>query len=116
MNCSSRNVAVLDREARDHLRHLLPTLEPVLINRYRRRYYRSADTRFRLTLDDDSTLMTRTVVLAVGVQYRKLPLDRLEEFEGAGIYYAATELEARVCGDSPVTAPSAQTNSTCGAW
>lgn len=58
---------------------------------------------YRLTLDDDSTLMARTIVLAVGVQYRKLPLDRLAEFEGAGIYYAATELEARVCGDSPVT-------------
>ena len=58
---------------------------------------------YRLTLDDDATLMTKTVVLAVGVQYRKLPLDRLAEFEGAGIYYAATELEARVCGDSPVT-------------
>jgi len=58
---------------------------------------------YRLTLDDDSTLMSRTVVLAVGVQYRKLALDRLAEFEGAGIYYAATELEARVCGDSPVT-------------
>ncbi len=58
---------------------------------------------YRLTLDDDSTLMTRTVLLAVGVQYRKLPLERLEEFEGAGIFYAATELEARVCGDSPVT-------------
>lgn len=58
---------------------------------------------YRLTLDDDSTLMTRTVVLAVGVQYRKLPLERLAEFEGAGVFYAATELEARVCGDSPVT-------------
>ena len=58
---------------------------------------------YRLTLDDDSTLMTTTVVLAVGVQYRKLPLERLEEFEGAGIYYAATELEARSFGDSPVT-------------
>ncbi len=58
---------------------------------------------FRLTLDDDSTLMARSVVLAVGVQYRKLPLDRLSEFEGAGIYYAATDLEARVCGNGPVT-------------
>lgn len=58
---------------------------------------------FRLTLDDDSTLMTRAVVLAMGVQYRKLPLDRLSDFEGAGIYDAATELEARVCGNSPVT-------------
>jgi thioredoxin reductase (NADPH) len=58
---------------------------------------------YRLTLGDDSTLMTKTVVLAVGVQYRKLPLDRLPEFEGAGIYYAATELEARICGNGPVT-------------
>lgn len=31
------------------------------------------------------------------MQYRKLPIDRLEEFEGAGIYYAATEMEARFC-------------------
>ena len=58
---------------------------------------------YRLTLEDDTTLMTQTVVLAVGVQYRKLPLDRLADFEGAGIYYAATDLEARVCGESPVT-------------
>ena len=58
---------------------------------------------YRLSLDDDSVLMTRTVLVAVGVQYRKLPLQRLEAFEGAGVFYAATELEARVCGDSPVT-------------
>ena len=48
-------------------------------------------------------MMTRTVLVAVGVRYRKLPLLRLEEFEGAGVYYAATDLEARVCGDQPVT-------------
>ncbi len=58
---------------------------------------------YRLTLDDDSVLMTRAVLVAVGVRYRKLPLLRLEEFEGAGVYYAATDLEARVCGDRPVT-------------
>jgi thioredoxin reductase (NADPH) len=34
-------------------------------------------------------------VVATGVQYRRLPLDRLTDFEGAGIYYAATEIEAR---------------------
>jgi thioredoxin reductase (NADPH) len=33
------------------------------------------------------------------VQYRRLPIDRLMEFEGAGIYYAATEIEARYCKD-----------------
>jgi thioredoxin reductase (NADPH) len=58
---------------------------------------------YRLTLEDETTLMTKAVLLAVGVQYRKLPLDRLADFEGAGVYYAATELEARVCGNSPVT-------------
>ena len=47
--------------------------------------------------------MTRAVLVAVGVQYRKLPLERLETFEGAGVYYAATDLEARACGDRRVT-------------
>ena len=36
-------------------------------------------------------------MVATGVQYRRLPIERLEEFEGAGIYYAATEIEARYC-------------------
>jgi len=58
---------------------------------------------YRLTLGDGAALMARAVVIALGVQYRKLPLDRLEEFEGAGVYYAATDLEARVCGANPVT-------------
>lgn len=58
---------------------------------------------YRLTLGDDTVLMARAVVIALGVQYRKLPLERLEEFEGAGVYYAATDLEARVCGADPVT-------------
>jgi len=58
---------------------------------------------YRLTLDDDSVLMTRAVLVTVGVQYRKLPLERLEAFEGAGVFYAATDLEARACGSSPVT-------------
>lgn len=39
----------------------------------------------------------RAVVVATGVQYRRLPIPRLADFEGAGIYYAATEIEARYC-------------------
>lgn len=58
---------------------------------------------YRLVVGDDAVLMARAVVIALGVQYRKLPLDRLEEFEGAGVYYAATELEANVCSPNPVT-------------
>jgi thioredoxin reductase (NADPH) len=42
------------------------------------------------------------VVIATGVQYRRLGLDRLEHFEGAGIYYAATDLEARWCRNEEV--------------
>ncbi len=52
---------------------------------------------FLIELDDGQRVSGRTVILANGVQYRRLPLDRLEEFEGRGIYYAATELEARFC-------------------
>ena len=55
---------------------------------------------FEVSLDDGSCVSSRAVVLAHGVQYRRLPLARLQDFEGAGIYYAATELEARFCKDT----------------
>ena len=57
---------------------------------------RTADG-FCATLDDGSALCARAVLVATGVQYSRLPIDRLEEFEGAGVYYAATEMEARFC-------------------
>ncbi len=57
---------------------------------------------FCVTLDDGDTVRGRTVVLANGVQYRRLPLARLEELEGQGVYYAATDLEARFCRDTEV--------------
>jgi thioredoxin reductase (NADPH) len=37
------------------------------------------------------------VLVATGVQYRRLPIERLEALEGAGVYYSATEMEARFC-------------------
>ena len=39
---------------------------------------------------------------ATGAHYRKLPVAGLERYEMAGVYYAATELEARMCAGSPV--------------
>jgi thioredoxin reductase (NADPH) len=57
---------------------------------------------FRVTLDDGSQTCARAIVVATGVQYRRLPLDRLEHFESAGVYYAATDVEARYCRDSEV--------------
>jgi thioredoxin reductase (NADPH) len=52
---------------------------------------------FCATFDTGQHVRAKAVVVATGVQYRRLPIDRLAEFEGAGIYYAATEMEARYC-------------------
>jgi thioredoxin reductase (NADPH) len=58
---------------------------------------RLEDASFCATFDDGQRVRAAAVVVATGVQYRRLPIHRLEEFEGAGIYYAATEIEARYC-------------------
>jgi thioredoxin reductase (NADPH) len=50
-----------------------------------------------VTLADGTRLRTRCVLVASGVAYRKLDVPRFDDFEGAGIYYAATEMEARLC-------------------
>jgi thioredoxin reductase (NADPH) len=60
-------------------------------------------TQLRVVLSDGTDINTQAVVIATGAQYRALPLDRWGEFEGAGIYYAATTLEATACGEQPVT-------------
>lgn len=56
--------------------------------------------RFCATLDNGRRISAGAVVVATGVQYKRLPIDRLTEFEGAGVYYAATENEARYCRSS----------------
>jgi thioredoxin reductase (NADPH) len=55
------------------------------------------DESFCATFDNGQRVRAKAVVVATGVQYRRLPLDRLADFEGVGIYYAATEIEARYC-------------------
>jgi thioredoxin reductase (NADPH) len=57
---------------------------------------------FCLTLENGQMVQARSVVVATGVQYRRMPVDRLEDFENAGVYYAATEVEARYCRDCAV--------------
>ncbi len=57
---------------------------------------------FVLSLDDGKTLRGRSVVIATGARYRRLDLPNQEDFEGSGIYYAATDLEARLCEGQPV--------------
>jgi thioredoxin reductase (NADPH) len=53
-------------------------------------------------LEGGERLRARTVVIATGASYRRLNVARLAEFEGAGVYYAATEVEAQLCRDAPV--------------
>src|SRR5271170_6955420 len=56
-----------------------------------------SDDSFCATFDTEQRIRAKTVVVATGVKYRRLSIDRLADFEGAGIYYAATEIEARYC-------------------
>ncbi|MBU3076762.1 FAD-dependent oxidoreductase [Sphingomonas quercus] len=58
------------------------------------------DRQFCATFDNGQRVRAGAVVVATGVQYRRLPIDRLSEFEGAGVYYAATENEARYCNNA----------------
>ena len=58
---------------------------------------RRDDGTFCARLDDGDEVCAKAVLVATGVQYRRLPIDRLEELEGAGVFYAATDMEARFC-------------------
>jgi thioredoxin reductase (NADPH) len=55
-----------------------------------------------IELENGVRISTRTVVIATGAQYRKLPLENLYRFEGAGVYYGATFVEAQLCGGEEV--------------
>jgi thioredoxin reductase (NADPH) len=55
-----------------------------------------------VTLSDGSEIPARAVIVASGARYRRLAVKDLSRFEGAGVYYAATDLEARVCDGTPV--------------
>ncbi|HEX5764849.1 MAG TPA: FAD-dependent oxidoreductase, partial [Woeseiaceae bacterium] len=50
-----------------------------------------------LELDNGERIRSRIVVIASGARYRKPALERLETFEGAGVYYGATYLESKLC-------------------
>jgi thioredoxin reductase (NADPH) len=63
----------------------------------------SCDRRpYKLTLDDDSVLSARAIVIATGAQYNKPNIANLQKFEGQGVYYGATYIEAQLCGDEEV--------------
>ena len=63
---------------------------------------RRNDGTFCVTLDRGQKVCVRAVVVASGVQYRRLPIPRLADLEGVGVYYAATDMEARFCEGTEV--------------
>ena len=57
---------------------------------------------FRIELSDGQTVRSRTVIIASGAEYRKLALDNLADYMGVGVYYAATAVERKLCGEDDV--------------
>lgn len=55
-----------------------------------------------IEVDGGDRIAARTVVIATGAEYRRLSLDRLAQFDGAGVYYGATFVEAQLCGGEDV--------------
>ena len=52
---------------------------------------------YAVQIDDGPRVPARTVVIATGAQYRRLALENLSRFDGAGVYYGATFVEAQLC-------------------
>ncbi|HEY3268352.1 MAG TPA: FAD-dependent oxidoreductase [Armatimonadota bacterium] len=50
-----------------------------------------------IEIDGGARIAARTVILATGARYRRLSVDNLDQFEGAGVYYGATFVEAQLC-------------------
>ena len=57
---------------------------------------------YKIEIDNGQSIPTHTVVIATGAEYRKPMLDNLAQFEGTGVYYAATAMEATLCVESEV--------------
>jgi thioredoxin reductase (NADPH) len=59
-------------------------------------------TPYALEIGDGHRLPARAVIIASGAEYRRLQIDNLAQFEGAGVYYAATFMEAQLCAGEEV--------------
>jgi thioredoxin reductase (NADPH) len=52
---------------------------------------------YAVELDDGASVQGRSIIVAAGAQYRKLAVPNLAQFEGVGVYYGATQIEAALC-------------------
>ena len=56
----------------------------------------------QVRFEDGTVVTAKSLIIATGARYNRLPLDRLTAFEGVGVYYAATQMEAQACAGGPV--------------
>jgi thioredoxin reductase (NADPH) len=52
---------------------------------------------YAVQMDDGAPIRARAVIIATGAEYRRPALENLSQFEGAGVYYGATPMEAQLC-------------------
>ncbi len=57
---------------------------------------------YQLTLENGGVLQARSIIIAAGAQYNKPNVANLKQFEGNGVYYAATFMESQLCGEDEV--------------
>jgi thioredoxin reductase (NADPH) len=57
---------------------------------------------YAIEIDGGPRVLARAIVIATGARYRKLPVENLGRFEGAGVYYMATPIESQLCRDEEV--------------
>jgi thioredoxin reductase (NADPH) len=57
---------------------------------------------YAIVIDDEMRVSARTVIIATGAAYRTPAVDNLSRFEGAGVYYGATFMEAQLCQNEEV--------------
>jgi thioredoxin reductase (NADPH) len=73
-----------------------------LASPYRALSLEPGNGRHLVRLEEDHEIVARTVILATGAQYRRLPVDGLSDYEGLTVFYAAGPPEAQLCGASRV--------------
>jgi thioredoxin reductase (NADPH) len=69
----------------------------IAIARSAARFICDAGKGYEIALSDGTLVRTRAMIIACGVQYRRLEIPNLQRFEGVGIYYGATHIEAQLC-------------------
>jgi thioredoxin reductase (NADPH) len=60
------------------------------------------DGAFGLKLDDGEVLRAKSVVVASGARYRRPEIENLDKFEGRGVWYWASPIEARLCTEQEI--------------